>query len=143
MGVHYGLSLLPSLLLGLACLKLVLCEGYWGGELEVELAQGGGVKNHSTWICDLNKDYRQGLCTVWTRLPVASVQCLSLLPPLGPVGVVDKENCKASCSEGTDHHEYLGYIGAMVAVVFFGSNFVPVKKYETGDGNEGCGMACG
>jgi hypothetical protein len=27
-----------------------------------------------------------------------------------------------------------GLIGAAVAVVFFGSNFVPLKKYETGDG---------
>eukprot|EP01113_Clastostelium_recurvatum_P035496 TRINITY_DN4961_c0_g1_i1.p1 TRINITY_DN4961_c0_g1~~TRINITY_DN4961_c0_g1_i1.p1 ORF type:complete len:354 (-),score=76.07 TRINITY_DN4961_c0_g1_i1:34-1038(-) len=28
----------------------------------------------------------------------------------------------------------LGYIGAIVASVFFGSNYVPVKKYPTGDG---------
>lgn len=27
-----------------------------------------------------------------------------------------------------------GFIGATVAVLFFGSNFIPVKKYETGDG---------
>ena len=27
-----------------------------------------------------------------------------------------------------------GYIAVSVAVVLFGSNFVPVKKYETGDG---------
>ena len=27
-----------------------------------------------------------------------------------------------------------GYVGAVVAVIFFGSNFVPVKKFETGDG---------
>lgn len=53
---------------------------------------------------------------------------------------MNKQNCAASCSGGVDHHEYLGYIGAIVAVLFFGSNFVPVKKYETGDGNEGCDM---
>ena len=29
---------------------------------------------------------------------------------------------------------YVGFICAGVAVVFFGSNFVPVKKFETGDG---------
>lgn len=29
---------------------------------------------------------------------------------------------------------YVGYICALVAVVFYGSNFVPVKKYYTGDG---------
>ena len=28
----------------------------------------------------------------------------------------------------------LGFIAAAVAAVFFGSNFVPVKKFETGDG---------
>lgn len=55
---------------------------------------------------------------------------------LGSGGAVDKEECKASCSEGADHLVYLGYIGAIVAVLFFGSNFVPVKKYETGDGKK-------
>jgi len=30
--------------------------------------------------------------------------------------------------------EAYGYAGAAVAVVFFGSNYVPVKKYPTGDG---------
>lgn len=29
---------------------------------------------------------------------------------------------------------YTGYIGAIVAVIVFGSNFIPVKKFETGDG---------
>lgn len=28
----------------------------------------------------------------------------------------------------------LGLIGAVVAVLFFGSNFIPIKKYDTGDG---------
>nr|XP_026696612.1 transmembrane protein 144 isoform X1 [Ciona intestinalis]XP_026696613.1 transmembrane protein 144 isoform X2 [Ciona intestinalis] len=27
-----------------------------------------------------------------------------------------------------------GYVGAVVAIILFGSNFVPVKKFETGDG---------
>lgn len=49
-------------------------------------------------------------------------------------GRVNKSKCKASCNATADHHEYLGYIGAIVAIVFFGSNFVPVKKYDTGDG---------
>ena len=30
--------------------------------------------------------------------------------------------------------ETIGFICAAIAVVFFGSNFVPVKKYKTGDG---------
>ncbi|XP_041358403.1 transmembrane protein 144-like isoform X2 [Gigantopelta aegis] len=29
---------------------------------------------------------------------------------------------------------YLGFIGAGVSVVFYASNFIPVKKFETGDG---------
>lgn len=29
---------------------------------------------------------------------------------------------------------YVGYIGCAVAVFFFGSNWVPIKKFETGDG---------
>ncbi|KAL8587620.1 hypothetical protein ACOMHN_045309 [Nucella lapillus] len=37
-------------------------------------------------------------------------------------------------SDNTTYPEYVGFITAGVAVVFFGSNFVPVKKFETGDG---------
>lgn len=46
---------------------------------------------------------------------------------------INKTKCSSSCN-AAHSKEYLGYIGAIVAVVFFGSNFVPVKKYETGDG---------
>lgn len=28
-----------------------------------------------------------------------------------------------------------GFIASIVAILLFGSNFVPLKKYETGDGN--------
>lgn len=28
----------------------------------------------------------------------------------------------------------IGYLGIAIAVFFFGSNFIPIKKYETGDG---------
>ena len=28
----------------------------------------------------------------------------------------------------------VGYIGIAFAVLFFGSNFIPIKKFETGDG---------
>ena len=31
--------------------------------------------------------------------------------------------------------EYLGYIACAVAVLFFGTNFIPVKQFKTGDGN--------
>lgn len=35
---------------------------------------------------------------------------------------------------------YWGYISCVIAIFFFGSNFVPVKKFETGDGkfDHGC-----
>lgn len=29
---------------------------------------------------------------------------------------------------------YVGYVCALVAIIFYGSNFVPVKQFETGDG---------
>ena len=35
----------------------------------------------------------------------------------------------------TEIPEVWGFISAGIAILFFGSNFVPVKKYETGDGN--------
>ena len=28
-----------------------------------------------------------------------------------------------------------GFIASIAAIVLFGTNFVPLKKYETGDGN--------
>lgn len=62
---------------------------------------------------------------------------MSSLRSLGSGGAVNKSKCRTSCSGGkVDHLVYLGYIGAIVAVLFFGSNFVPVKKYETGDGKK-------
>ena len=47
---------------------------------------------------------------------------------------INKNKCHSNCSDEESNKEYLGYIGAMVAIIFFGSNFVPVKRYETGDG---------
>ncbi|KAK6173454.1 hypothetical protein SNE40_016900 [Patella caerulea] len=43
-------------------------------------------------------------------------------------------NSTTASPSTTEYPEYLGFICAIVAVVFYGSNFVPVKKYETGDG---------
>ena len=28
----------------------------------------------------------------------------------------------------------IGWVGIAIAVLYFGSNFIPIKKYETGDG---------
>jgi len=40
----------------------------------------------------------------------------------------------AQPDDGPAYPKYLGFICAGIAVVFYGSNFVPVKKFETGDG---------
>ena len=40
--------------------------------------------------------------------------------------------CGHTC--GPESMQWLGYIAAAVAVAFFGSNFIPVKKFDTGDG---------
>ena len=38
------------------------------------------------------------------------------------------------CSKHSESTVWIGYLGAIIAIVLFGSNFVPVKKYDTGDG---------
>ena len=40
-----------------------------------------------------------------------------------------------TCSnEGRGNMMWVGWVGVVIAVVFFGSNFIPVKKFDTGDG---------
>ena len=36
--------------------------------------------------------------------------------------------------------EYLGFIACAVAVLFFGTNFIPVKQFKTGDGKAVVGL---
>ena len=43
------------------------------------------------------------------------------------------DSCNTTGNE--TYPSYVGFIGAAVSVVFYASNFVPVKKFETGDGN--------
>ena len=45
---------------------------------------------------------------------------------------IDGDKCGEMC--GSHSAPWIGYIGALIAVVFFGSNFVPVKQFDTGDG---------
>lgn len=47
-------------------------------------------------------------------------------------GNILKDKCGATCSSHSK--QWIGYIGATIAVLGFGSNFIPVKKYNTGDG---------
>lgn len=49
---------------------------------------------------------------------------------------VNDSACGKSCVGGKTgvSDEILGYIGVIIAVIFFGTNFLPVKKFDTGDG---------
>ena len=41
----------------------------------------------------------------------------------------------SSCGDGGKESDvWVGWVGVVIAVVFFGSNFIPVKKFDTGDG---------
>ena len=42
--------------------------------------------------------------------------------------------CGEMCSEKETSSMWIGFVGAVIAIVLFGSNFIPVKKYDTGDG---------
>ena len=33
-----------------------------------------------------------------------------------------------------EYPTWVGIVGSVIAIFFFGSNFLPVKKFETGDG---------
>ena len=46
-------------------------------------------------------------------------------------GTINSTKCSSSHQK---QHQWIGYICAIIAIAFFGSNFVPVKKYDTGDG---------
>lgn len=129
MSIHRG-----SLLLCLACLAVLCSVGAsWRGEGVVRGTGAGKNVSHS-WICHLNKGYNQGSWATLSQTGCNIAPCFDIFSLAGTGGSVDKDLCKAPCNGTSDHHVYLGYIGALVAVVFFGSNFVPVKKYETGDG---------
>eukprot|EP01059_Diplonema_ambulator_P022550 TRINITY_DN37858_c0_g1_i1.p1 TRINITY_DN37858_c0_g1~~TRINITY_DN37858_c0_g1_i1.p1 ORF type:complete len:465 (+),score=136.35 TRINITY_DN37858_c0_g1_i1:56-1396(+) len=54
-------------------------------------------------------------------------------------GKCDDDGCDtdimfAGCARSGNKSSLLGYVCAIIAVVFFGSNFVPVKTYDTGNG---------
>ncbi len=49
-------------------------------------------------------------------------------------GSIKKTRCGNACDSKDGSGMWLGFLGAAVAIVFFGSNFIPVKKFETGDG---------
>ena len=42
--------------------------------------------------------------------------------------------CGAACDTPEQATQWIGWLGAIIAILFFGSNFVPVKTFDTGDG---------
>ncbi len=66
----------------------------------------------------------------------------NLLISLNPSGMnqaggsIDKTRCGDACNSKDGSQMWIGFLGAAIAIVFFGSNFIPVKKFETGDGKQ-------
>lgn len=73
---------------------------------------------------------------------MAVASLLELLSP-GNTSMVPPVTYTTAATNTTSAHEiikpypeYVGYIAALVAIVMYGSNFVPIKKFYTGDGEQ-------
>lgn len=53
-------------------------------------------------------------------------------------GSINKSRCGDACTAKNGSEMWIGFLGAIIAIVLFGSNFIPVKKFDTGDGM--CGV---
>lgn len=42
--------------------------------------------------------------------------------------------CGAVCDTPAQQTQWIGWVGAIIAILFFGSNYIPVKTFDTGDG---------
>lgn len=51
-------------------------------------------------------------------------------------GAIKPGRCGEVCDARTDSTQWIGWLGVVVATLCLGSNYVPVKKFDTGDGNE-------
>jgi len=49
-------------------------------------------------------------------------------------GNVSFTRCGGACDSKEGSTQWIGFVGAFIAIIFFGSNFIPVKKFDTGDG---------
>ncbi len=47
---------------------------------------------------------------------------------------MNKSWCGEVCGKHSESTVWVGYVGALIAILFFGSNLIPVKKLDTGDG---------
>ena len=52
----------------------------------------------------------------------------------GAGGNIKLGRCGETCGGRTDSTQWIGWVGVVVAVLTLGSNYVPVKKFDTGDG---------
>ena len=60
-----------------------------------------------------------------------------LYPGMSQVGGninISSERCGHMCTPKEESVAWIGYVGAVIAIALFGSNFIPVKKFDTGDG---------
>ena len=60
-----------------------------------------------------------------------SSQILPSLSASGTASLLDSHSYSILVRMGDS---LIGFLGIGTAVLFFGSNFIPIKKYETGDG---------
>ena len=66
------------------------------------------------------------------------IMCITFPPPSiaadSSGGKFIKNTTKCDSDNKTLSHTIIGYVCALIAVLGFGSNFIPVKKFDTGDG---------
>ena len=72
--------------------------------------------------------------TMATESPILSTDAGSSMATLNySTSTEPYDPCKPT-SNADIYPEYVGFLTAVVAIVFYGTNFAPVKKFDTGDG---------
>lgn len=111
----------------------LLCIVSCGGT-EKLIFEGNGTNNSSSdkssdWVCDLGRT--TGLENVCCLKLDTYWHCACLTGVHHSGGWIDKQSGSDGCEA---HNQVVGYIAVLVAVLFYGSNFIPVKRFDTGDG---------
>ena len=61
--------------------------------------------------------------------------CVSVSVGVAVVGgALNLTKCGETCGAKTDSSQWIGWVGVVFAVSALGSTYVPVKKFDTGDG---------
>ena len=89
-------------------------------------AESNASSSKSSWVCDLGrtKGLRIGIHLFSVCIPCTTGEYHS-------GGWVDRGSAGTGCKT---HNQVIGYIAVIIAVLFYSSNFIPVKKFDTGDG---------